>query len=76
MWHDMYGGGPWMFGHFFSVLFMVLLVFALVFVIRRACGHHRRCGSRSAEALLAERFARGEIDAEEFRARREELRRR
>lgn len=76
MWHDMCAGGPWMFGPFFSVLFTILMVFALVFVIRRVSGHRHRCESRSAEAILAERFARGEIDAEEFRARREELQRR
>jgi uncharacterized membrane protein len=33
-----------------------------------------RCGRRDARALLSERFARGEIDAEEYRAKLDVLR--
>jgi putative membrane protein len=35
----------------------------------------RNCGRQSGEAVLAERYARGEIDAQEYRERRTTLRR-
>jgi putative membrane protein len=66
-WH---GGGP---SHGFPVLPVVLLLFvvgALVFgLLRRGAGR----AITDARSVLADRFARGEIDAEEYRARRSEL---
>jgi putative membrane protein len=52
---------------------LVLVLLIVLFVWRRGCGFHR--GS-SAGAILAERFARGEITAEEYRERRAQLGRR
>jgi uncharacterized membrane protein len=52
---------------------LVLVVLIVLFVWRRGCfGHH---GS-SAGAILAERFARGEITPEEYRERSAQLGRR
>lgn len=78
--------GPWMWGPWFLLipLFWILL-FALLFGIfgrrwRRAArdggyGPNGRGGaSRQAEVTLAERFAQGDIDEVEYRARLEVLR--
>ena len=64
------------------VLFWGLLIVAVIAAIRYL-SRGRQLGSPpepstsqlpSAEQLLAERFARGEIDADEYRQRRETLR--
>jgi putative membrane protein len=63
--HD---GPPWPFFIVFPILVTALVV---IFITSR-----RNCGRRSGTAVLAERYARGEIEADEYRTRREELRRR
>lgn len=55
-------------------LLLVLLVIAAVWV---ATGYHRRLapqGQDSARRILAERYARGELDAEEYHRRLDTLR--
>jgi putative membrane protein len=65
-WH----GGPW-----FLVfpLFWIALLVGAWFLFRRGDGRGR---ARAAEEILGERYARGEITAEEYRQRRDVLRRR
>ena len=74
------GGFPWFF--VFVPLFWIAL-FALLFAFagrrwRRARfaerDWHSAAGSRDAEKTLAERFAQGDIDETEYRARLEVLR--
>lgn len=78
--------GPWGFGWWFLLvpLFWIAL-FAVPFAIfgrrwRRAAAeggygpHGRLSPARQAEATLAERFAKGDIDETEYRARLEVLR--
>ena len=83
-------GGPWMHGAgwlFFLIPVFWIAVIALLASIfgrrwrRRAWaeGHHGHYGpwgqpSRAAEVTLAERFAQGDIDEQEYRARLEVLR--
>jgi putative membrane protein len=67
--HAGWGGGPWFL--IFPILWIALAVTA--FVIWRGRSDGRRTGS--AEEVLAERYARGEISADEFRERRDVLRR-
>lgn len=83
-------GGPWAagFGWVFLIvplLFIGLIVFAIVFAASRrrrygwyGPGHPGRppfaTPAGSAERTLAERFARGDIDEQEYRARLEVLR--
>ena len=82
-------GGPWAAGFgwlFFLVpLFWIAVIVLIVALARRRWsrgyaaygpGHHGYWGgpSRSAEASLAERFAQGDIDEKEYRARLEVLR--
>jgi len=59
------------------ILFWVLIVTAAVLLFRtfdRPRGHTRVPAGPTAEQLLAERFARGEIDEEEYRSRLAALR--
>ncbi|HEY7225476.1 MAG TPA: hypothetical protein VH561_18025 [Micromonosporaceae bacterium] len=73
-WHNGYGPwhGPgwWL---VFPVLFWVLVLSAIGFIGYRRSSHWS--ARSSAERILAERFARGEIDADELRQRRAALRR-
>jgi putative membrane protein len=70
------GGGWWMWGG--SLLGLLVLVLVAVLVVHlvtnsRETPHHGP-NPRSADEILAERFARGEIDEDEYRKRSEALR--
>jgi putative membrane protein len=67
--HGAWGGGPWFL--LFPLLWGAVLV-ALFLVWRERSDRRSTAG---AEGILAERYARGEITADELRQRREELRR-
>lgn len=64
-WH----GGPW-FLLFPLAWIVVIVVIAVIFKRRRGPWHHHN----GAEAVLRERFARGEVTEEEYRQRMEVLR--
>lgn len=71
----MWGGG----GFFFHPLLSLLILVAIVALIARAFGWHRRGYYRGrmgggALDILEERFARGEIDKAEFEEKRKLLR--
>jgi len=76
--HETWGAWPWIFP--FWILFWILLVGLFVrFVFWRRgawCRNDGGPGRRSQDPtqILAERFARGEIDATEYRARLDALR--
>jgi putative membrane protein len=65
-WHR--GGAPWF--PLIPLLFLGLWV-AVIVSFRRRWSHDT---GRSGEAVLAERYARGEIDEDEYRRRRTVLR--
>ncbi|MGW0210317.1 SHOCT domain-containing protein [Streptomyces sp. NPDC003233] len=83
MWYDGgWGWGGWVVMTVFMVLFWAVLIIGLVVLVRYLAGarHHQQPGlspppgeggwqDRRAENLLAERFARGEIDEEEYKRR-------
>lgn len=82
MWHGGWGGGGWFFMASFTLLFWTLVIAGAVMLVRWLAGsrHGRQsgpaspfgepgAGSRRAEDLLAERFARGEIDEDEYKRR-------
>ena len=71
-WNDHDGGNGW--GWVVLVLVVVLLVAVTVLLVRHFSDGRRGTGRRDAEDLLAERFARGEIDEDEYRRRRDALR--
>ncbi len=72
MW-DMHDGWGWwmLFGWIWMVAFWGLIVWAVVTVINRLGGRGRERGQSNANTILEERFARGEINREQF----EEMRR-
>ena len=71
-WHAHHAGpGLWLWIAW-MVLFWGALVAAGIYVIRRR--PTRGAAGPSAEEVLAERFARGDIDADEYRQRRTVLR--
>ncbi|MEU2159200.1 hypothetical protein ABZ532_30030 [Streptomyces sp. NPDC019396] len=83
MWYDGgWGWGGWFFMAMFMVLFWALVIGGIVALVRYLGGaHHDRqsarpvspgeqgWGGRRAEDLLAERFARGEIEEDEYKRR-------
>ena len=67
-WHG--GGAPFHPVPVFPVVLVLLLVGFLVVGLLRRGSWRARADARS---VLADRFARGEVDDEEYRARRSEL---
>jgi putative membrane protein len=77
-WHDGWGPGAWIAMVFVMLVFWTIVVGTIIAIVRS--GHprdHDHGPSRlhDAERILAERFARGEIDAEEYQQRSDLLRR-
>jgi len=80
--HMMWWGGGW-YGMFLGPLFMVLILAAVitlaVLLVRwlggssQAAGPHQISPARTPSDILKERFARGEIDKNEFEERRQVL---
>lgn len=74
--HMMDFGGVWIMGPLMMLIFLALLVGVVVLIVRMIGGSsgamRDRQPDRSLE-ILRERFAKGEIDAEEFDARRKAL---
>jgi putative membrane protein len=73
----MWGGGAhWIFGPVMMILFVALIVAVVVLVVRWLGGARGGAGARpkAAQDIIEERFARGEIDKEEFEQRRQALR--
>jgi putative membrane protein len=68
----MNGMGGWGMGGG-SLLFIALVVLAVVLWIRHDSDARASRNDTNAENILAERFARGEIDEDEYRRRRAAL---
>jgi putative membrane protein len=68
VWHT-WNGGPWF---LLFPLFWLLVIVSAFWLFRRGRGWHH---GPTAEEVLAERYARGEISGEEFEQRRQVLRR-
>jgi putative membrane protein len=67
-WHAHHGGpGLWLWISWMVLFWGALIATGVYFIRRRPT--HAGAGA-SAEDVLAERYARGEIDAEEYRQRR------
>lgn len=69
----MYGEFGMGFGGVFMWLFWILVILAIVWAVRAGVGGAAGPASRSPREILDERFARGEIDEEEYRRGREQL---
>ena len=76
---DGWGGASWMIMGLMFVVFWGCVVALAIYLLRR--GHARNDADRihpahhDAERILAERFARGDIDVEDYTQRRAALRR-
>ena len=70
--HMMWGGGHGWWSGFGMIIFWGLIIAVAVFVFRMLTSN--RVGeTRDAMDILKERYARGEIDEDEFRRRKQEL---
>jgi putative membrane protein len=76
--HDGWGPGAWIAMGLTMLAFWGLVVAVVVYVIRNVghgpSGHAAAAGGDEALRILDERFARGEIDSDEYTRRRELLR--
>ncbi len=68
-----WGGHGMFLGPLFMFLFIVAVVVAIVLIVRWLGGRGGRGGAGAARAVLDERFARGEIDREDYLARKKDL---
>ncbi|MBI2409630.1 SHOCT domain-containing protein [Candidatus Kaiserbacteria bacterium] len=80
--YDGYGGwgmmgNPlgWAVGGVMMLVFWVVFIGLIVWAVREFSGRHYRRDSRDSSALeiLKERYARGEIDREEFESKKRDL---
>ena len=72
MWHGTWGWGHMVVGGLMMLLFWAAVIALIVLIVRWLSGAPRgqRAPSRSALEILEERFARGEIEREEFEEKR------
>jgi putative membrane protein len=70
MWPWWMGGWGWL----WVTLLVLVIVLLIVWITRRSAPPSRGGGRDDPLRILEERFARGEIDREEFEARRRSLR--
>lgn len=73
MWDNGYGWGGWLAMSLGVVAFWAVVAAAVVVVVRTQRQEHGR-RPNEARTLLDERFARGDIDEQEYRARQDLLR--
>jgi putative membrane protein len=64
------GWGGWLAMTVGMVLFVAAVVAVIAWLVRQPADEHRP----GADSILADRFARGEIDEDEYRRRRQTLR--
>jgi putative membrane protein len=76
-WNDGMGAGGWVMMTLVMVAFWALVIIAVV-ALFRGLGRDGQASApaapRDPQQILEERFARGEIDADEYHARRQVLR--
>ena len=72
---DHMGWGWWVVMALFWIAVLVLVVWLIVFLVRRAEGGRGENRGDRSEAILRERYARGELDEDTYRRMMDELRR-
>ena len=73
-WHNGMGWGGWVVMTLTMVAFWSLVVFAVVAIFRRDREVEQDQSRPDPERILDDRFARGEIDLDEYHARQDALR--
>tara|TARA_R110002072_G_scaffold105615_2_gene230881 strand:- start:3023 stop:3253 length:231 start_codon:yes stop_codon:yes gene_type:complete len=74
MYHDI-GNFGWSmgFGWIFMLLFWALVILGIIAIIRWLSGSNDTASKNTALEILQERYARGEIDSEEYQRIKSEL---
>lgn len=70
--HWDYGWGMG-FGWFFMILFWILIILGIVYLVKLIAGGEKRTTGESALDILKKRYARGEINKEEFEEKKKDL---
>lgn len=73
-WNDGWGWGVWLMMMGFMFVFWGLIAWVVAALVRGQSGTRYQPQPRSAQEILAERFARGEIDEDEYARRMNALR--
>jgi putative membrane protein len=68
------GGGRWIWGLLIMVVMVGIVALVVWLIVRSWHGNAGGRSSSSAKEILSERFARGEIDADEYHDSRSKLR--
>ncbi|OGC51868.1 hypothetical protein A2W32_00225 [candidate division WWE3 bacterium RBG_16_37_10] len=70
-----YNGGNWFgLGSIFYVVLWVLIIFGIFFALKRLlASKDTKHETKSAKDILAERYAKGEIDKKEFEEKKKDL---
>ncbi|MHC4106294.1 MAG: SHOCT domain-containing protein [Planctomycetota bacterium] len=71
MWHDMWGWGGMWFGWIFWLVIIGLIIWGVKTIARSQSGS--RPQEESAMSILKKRYARGEINDEEFEEKKRRL---
>jgi putative membrane protein len=69
----MWGGGNWMFGGLMMVVFWGLIIGLIVLTVRRFSGRSDTTPPPNALDILRDRYAKGEIDEDEYERRKAKL---
>lgn len=65
--------GGTMFGGIIMILFWIAIISLIVWIVRKALHWHQDGERDNAIEILKERYARGEINKEEFEAKKKDL---
>ncbi len=70
-----YGMGGFGFGGIFMILWWILIIIGIVVLVKWLLGSNSSFGGGSGRALdiLKERYARGEIDEQEYQKKKQDL---
>ena len=66
-----YGGGMYLFGWLFMLLFLALLVLLVIWLVKAI--FYSAASSSSAKSILASRYARGELTRKEYEQLKKDL---
>lgn len=75
MWYNynnMMGFG--FFGGFMMLVFWVIVIMLIVWAVKEVAGKNSRSAGNNALDILKERYAKGEINKEEFESKKKDLR--
>ncbi|QQE79811.1 SHOCT domain-containing protein [Alicyclobacillus sp. SO9] len=69
------GGGVGWIGWIFQIVILVAVIYLVIYAVRSFSGNtkHRSSSSDEAQEILAQRFARGDISAEDYKSMKDQL---